>query len=139
MTMERLYKQAFWSCFGGLVLFDIFVLLLVDVILLLFNYGFNATRLSVFIAFGAFCFTVIAFVWAWLAMLYANVMDRKVRVQRLVSLCRLGRWAMLNANPVGRPARFLWKKALVPFGVGLGWRLSFLLMCAMPDDKTELQ
>lgn len=108
--MERLYREAFWSCFGGIALFGNLVILPVEIGIMASNNPYEISQIAVFAVFGAFCFTSLAFVLACLISLYANVMDRRERSKRLVQICRSSRWAMFYANwPI-----LLWRKVFNP-------------------------
>ena len=112
-NMERLYKAAFWSCFGGAVMVGYLIILPLDVIRIVTSV--HSVPIPRFIVFTAFCgivLALIALVLAWLVPLYANVMDRGERARRLVQICRSGRWVMSCANwPF-----FLWRKVFKPTG-----------------------
>lgn len=116
-TIERLYKEAFWSWFGGIAMFGYLIILPLDVIRAMTSVqSVSIPRLAVFIVFCGTALTLIALVLAWLIPLYANVMDSRERVKRLVQICRGGRRVMFYVNWPG----FLWRKVLKPAGLYIG-------------------
>lgn len=123
--MQRLYKWAFWSCFGGVAMVACFVILPLNVFRAVTSVPSASTsRLVVFVAFCGAVLTLVALVVAWLVPLYANVMDRKERVKRLVQICRCGRWVMFYANwPL-----LLWRKAIKPVGLYIGGATAVALL-----------
>lgn len=143
-TMELLYKEAFRSCFWGVAMAGSFVILPVEIGIMASNNPHEILQLAVFAVFGSFCFTSLAFVLACLIPLYANVMDGRERVKRLVQICRVGRWVMSHANwPV-----FLWRKVLKPTGLyiggviavaglALGLWLSSMTKASREEDKAD--
>jgi len=115
--MERLYKEAFWRCFGGMAMVSYFIILPLDVIRIVMSFHpIDGLRLAVFIISSAAFLTLIAWVLAWLVPLYANVIDRAERARRLMQICRSGRWVMFYANwPL-----LLWQKVFKPAGLYVG-------------------
>ena len=113
-NMEWLHKRTFGSCFCGVATIGSFVILPLGILpIALFGHAFSSLRLAVFTA-GCWLVCIgIALLFAQLAPLYANIIDRREHVRRLVQLCRLGEVMAFYANwPL-----LLWRKVLKPAGL----------------------
>jgi len=116
-NIERLHKRTFWSCFWGIATISSFIILPLGILpIALSGHAFSGLRLTVFVAGCWFIGIGIALLFAELVPLYANVIDRKERVRRLVQLCRFGEGMASCANwPL-----LLWQKVFKPAGLYVG-------------------